>query len=154
MANPVFSSVTGRFVRYCDLALGTDQLVIVLLKAAGLQADATLRNYTALSTLLGSNTEATFTNYARKVVTSGITVTTDTTNHKNTVALAGWTWTAAGGASNDALGKLLVCWRPTSGTADSGCIQLFAHDLTVTTTGSDLIVSIAGPNNIATATAA
>jgi len=101
----------------------------VLLKAAGLQADATCANYTALSTLLGSNTEATFTNYARKVVTSGITVTTDTTNHKNTGGLGWLDLTAAGGASTMLWAS---CWfaggpPPARRTPAD---PLFAHDLT------------------------
>jgi len=152
MANFWFTGATGRGVRYCDLALGTDRLAIVLLQSASLQADATLRNYTSLSSLLaGGSLEATFTNYARKIITSGITVTPDTTNHKNTVSIANVSWLSAGGATNNTLAKFLICYQPTSGATDSQTIPLFNCDVSVTTNGQDYNVTISTGIAVATA---
>lgn len=152
MANWVFTGSAGRVMQYASLAMGTDQIVVLLLQSTGLQADATLRNYTALNTLLGSNTECTFSNYARKIITSPQTVTTNTTTHVNTLTMTNWTWTAAGGALNNTIGKLLVCWRPTSATTDAGTVPVIGMDCTATTTGSDLLVQI-NASGLATATA-
>lgn len=119
---------------------------LVLLKTSGLQVDATLQDYVLLSTLLASNTEATFTSYARKILTTGITITPNFTLNTMTIGLGTQTWLAAGGTSNDTLGKLVVCYRPTSSSADSATIPMTGHDITATTTGSDLIVQIASGN--------
>lgn len=153
MANFWFTGAAGRGVRYCDLALGTDRLALVLLQSASLQADATLRNYTTLSSLLaGGSLEATFTNYARIFITSGITVTPDTTIHKNTVSIASQSWLAAGGALNNTVAKLLICYQPTSGATDAQTVPLFNCDVSATTTGSNYNVTISSGIAVATAT--
>lgn len=146
MANGVFASAKGRMVEKATLPIGTDAIMVLLLKSTGLQADATLRNYTNLATLLGSNTEADFTNYARKLITSGMTtvVNTGVGTGVCTWDIPDITWTAAGGATNNTLGKMIVAYRPTSSTLDSGCLPLTFHDFTATTTGTDLLASIAG----------
>lgn len=152
MTNFVFTVAAGRGVRYCDLALGTDRLAIVLLQSSGYQGDATVRNYTALSSILnGVNLEATFTNYARKFVTSGITITPDTTNHKNTVSISNLSWLAAGGVANNTVAKLLICYQSTSGATDAQTVPLFSCDVSVTTTGSDYNVTISSGVAVATA---
>lgn len=116
---------------------------MILLKSSGLQVDTTLQDYTTLSTLLASNTEATFTNYGRKVLTSGFTITPNFTTNVNSVAVGNQTWFAAGGASNDVLGKLITAYRPLSSSPDSACIPMTGYDFTATTTGSDLIAQFA-----------
>ncbi|MCW2767546.1 MAG: hypothetical protein JWO11_3505 [Nocardioides sp.] len=93
--------------------------------------------------MLASNTEATFTNYVRKVLTSGLTITQNFTTNINSVAVGNQTWFAAGGASNDVLGKLVTAYRPLSSSPDSACIPMTAYDFTATTTGSDLIAQFA-----------
>jgi hypothetical protein len=144
MANFIFTIAKGRFIQQSSLATGADAVLVCLLKSSGLQADATLQDYTTLSTLLASNTEATFTNYGRKVLTSGLTITQNFTTNVQTVAIGNQTWFAAGGASNDVLGKLITAYRPTSASPDSACIPMLAYDFTATTTGSDLIAQFAG----------
>ena len=125
------------------MSAGSDNLSLVLLKSAGLQADTILQDYTTLSSLLASNAEATFTSYARKIITTGVTITLDFTANTATIGLGNQTWLAAGGASNDTLGKLVVCYRQLSTSVDSATIPMTGHDITATTTGSDLIVQIA-----------
>ena len=152
MSNFIFTASAGRYIQYASLSTGSDAVVVLLLKASGLQADTTLRDYTTLSTLLASNTEATFTNYVRKVLTSGFTITQNFTTNVQTVAQANQTWFAAGGASNDVLGKLITAYRPLSSSPDSACIPMTAYDCTATTTGSDLLTQFAS-GVFATATA-
>lgn len=79
------------------------------------------------------------TGNSRKTVTSGITNTADTTNSKMTFDMADITWTAAGGATNNTLGKMLICWKPTSSAVDSAIVPIIYLDFTATTTGSDLL---------------
>lgn len=147
MGNLIYTASKGRFVRYCDLATGSDAIGVMLLTTTGLVADTTLQDYTTIAAMLtAGNTEATFTNYARKFFTSGITITPNFTANTNTISMSNFTWTAAGGTTNNAIGKLVTYYRPTSLSADSACVPMTFHDLTATTTGSDLLVSIASGN--------
>jgi hypothetical protein len=60
------------------------------------------------------------------------------------VDIADQTWAAAGGAANNTLAKLLVCYDPdTTGGTDSTVVPLTAHDFVTTTDGTDLIAQIA-----------
>lgn len=126
------------------LPIGGDNIVVVLLQAAGLQADATLRTNQFLSGLLSAgNAEATFTNYSRKVLSAAdITVSVNTGTHVNTIDIADQVWSAAGGAANNSVGALLTCYRPTSGTADSGILVLTKHDYVISTTGGNLTATV------------
>jgi hypothetical protein len=140
----IFDSAKGRWVEKYLLPVGGDNIVVVLLQSSGLQADATLNNYSTLSTLLASNTEASFTNYARIFLTntSGITVSVNTSTGVTTVDIPDQVWNAAGGAVNNTLGALLTCYRPTSVAPDSGILPLTKHDFAVTTTGGTLTAAV------------
>jgi hypothetical protein len=143
MANGVMTYAKGRMVQWATVSAGSDALLVLLLKTTGLVADATLKNYATLAAVFaGGNVEADFTNYARKVFTTGITITVSTAASTATVTTGNYTWSAAGGAVNNTLGKLIVAYRPTSSSTDAQCIPMSYHDLTATTTGSDLLVSI------------
>lgn len=151
MANGVFNVAKGRVVELHNRVAGNDPansgLVVVLMTAN--EADATLEDYDNLSLLLaaGGNTEATFTNYARKVLTdTAVTaVTPDDANNYQTTDLADQVWTSAGGASNNTLTKLVICYDPdTTGGDDTALIPLTHHDFTPTTNGNDLTAQITG----------
>lgn len=144
MANVVFNISLGQVKDRALLAAANDALVFVLLKSAGLESDAVLKDYDDLAALLaGTNDEADFTNYVRKSVTT-TTITVDDVNERVDIDVADQTWTAAGGATNNSLGALLICWDgdTTSGT-DSSIVPLTKHDFVVTTDGSDLVAQIA-----------
>lgn len=144
MADGVFNIAKGKAGYYATLPAANDALIVVLIKATGLEADDTLNNYDDLAAILAAaNDEADFTNYARKSITS-VTNTVDDTNNRLDSDFADQTWTAAGGASNNTLGKLLVCYDPdtTAGT-DSTVIPLTYHDFSATTDGSDLTAVVA-----------
>lgn len=144
MADFVFNIAKGKVKYYSELAAANDALVYVLVLASGLEADSTLKDYTNLSSLLaGTTDECTFTNYARKTVTS-TTITVDNTNDRVDIDIADQTWTSAGGATNNSIGALIICYDDdtTSGT-DTNLIPLTKHDFTVTTDGTDVTAVIA-----------
>lgn len=149
MADLVFNVSKGKVALYHDRVNDNDPansaLVVVLLKTAA--SDATLRDQDTLAAILaGGSTEADFTNYARKVLTDAdiSAATVDDSNDRVDADIADQTWTAAGGASNNTLAKLLICYDSdtTSGT-DSNIVPLTAHDFVVTTNGGDITAQIA-----------
>jgi len=145
MADVVFNISLGEVKKYCKLDGGAnDALIVVLLKSSGLEADGTIRDYDDLAALLAAaNDEADFTNYVRKTISSA-TITVDDTNNRVDIDIADQVWTSAGGAANNTLGALLVCYDPdtTAGT-DSTVVPLTKHDFSVTTDGTDLTAQIA-----------
>lgn len=145
MANGVFNIARGRAAYYATLPATSDALIVVLLKSAGLVADDTLNDYVDLAALLaGASDEADFTNYARKTVTASVTVTIDNTANLVDADLPDQTWAAAGGAVNNTLGKLLICYDADTGAGtDAAIIPLTYHDFSATTDGSDLTAQIA-----------
>ena len=142
MASGVFTVSRGIFRYYAGLPAAADALLVVLLKSSGLQADDTLNNHDTLAAVLGANVEADFTNYARKVVTASVTITEDDTNNWVSIDMPDLTWVSAGGAANNILGKLIVCYRPDTASADAAVIPVTYHDLATTTDGLDLTVQL------------
>lgn len=143
MADVLFNVAAGRLGYYQTLPAADDALLIVLLKQAGLQADDALRDNASLAAVLaGGSSEATFTAYARKVVTVSVTISVDNTTNQALLDFPDVVWSPAGGASNDTLGKLLICYRPATTSADSAVIPLTGHDFVVTTDGSDLTAQL------------
>lgn len=150
MADGVFNIAKGRVNEYVSRVDSNDPtnsaLVIVLLKAA--EADATLQDYDDLGALLAAagNTEADFTNYTRVVLTDAdVTAPTpDDTNNWQNADIADQVYASAGGASNNTLVKLIICYDgdSTAGT-DANLIPLTHHDFAVTTDGNDLTAQIA-----------
>ena len=132
MADFVFDYGRGRVAE--KVADAASNLGIMLLKVS--EGDATLKTRTDLANILANgNTEAVFTNYARKTGLTG-TVTVDTAGHVVKVSVPDQTWSAAGGAANDTLVKLIVYYQDSA--ADSGRIPLVGLDFAVTTDGTDL----------------
>lgn len=89
MGDFVFNVAKGRVAEFQNRVKNNDPansaLVIVILKAAGLETDATLKDYADLSTLLAAaNDEATNTGYARKVLTDAdvSAISVDNTNDR------------------------------------------------------------------------
>ena len=154
MGNVVSDFAKGRFIEKATLPVGTDSLLVVLLKTGSLPTDNTLKRTQFLSGILSTGTgaglEATFTNYARKVVAAAsITIVVNTTSDVASLDIADQTWNSAGGASNDTLGALLLCYKPASTSLDTAIPILTKHDYSASTTGGNLTASIP---SIATAT--
>jgi len=150
MADGVFNIAKGRAVELYNRVENNDPaasaLVLVLLKAA--EADATLEDYDDLATLLGQagNTEADFTNYARIVLTDAELANLpapDDANNRFDIDLPDQTWSSAGGATNNSLVKLLVCYDNDTGAGtDSNLVPLVHLDFSATTDGNDLNATI------------
>jgi len=138
MANFVFNIAKGRAAYYATLPAANDALILVPLEAAGLEADATLKDYDTLSALLaGTSNEQ--TTLGRKTITAA-TVTVNDTTDTVAVDVADQTYTTAAG---NATGALLVCYDPdTTGGTDADIIPLTKHDWTVTPDGNNVLVQI------------
>lgn len=144
----------GRFVEKSTLPLGTDSLLLVLLQSTSLPTDTTIKRNQYLSGILSSGTgsglEATFTNYARQVIpAASITITVNTSTDVVTLDTSDQTINSAGGATNNTLGAALLCYKPTSSTADTAIPVLTKHDVSLTTTGGNLTIAVP---SVATAT--
>jgi len=150
MADVAFNIAKGRVVELYNRVESNDPansaFIVVVLKVT--EADATLIDYDDLGALLGAagNTEADFTNYARKVVTDTELATLpapDDTNNRYEVDMPDPTWTSAGGASDNNVVKLLICYdSDTTGGTDSNIIPLAAYDFVATTNGTDLVAQV------------
>ena len=146
MADGVCNIAKGRVVEFYNRVENNDPanaaIIIVLLKANETEAD--LVDHDNLSLLLADagNTEADFTNYARKTLTDADLAALpapDDTNNRFDIDLPDQTFSSAGGAANNTLTKLLVCYdADTTGGDDTNIIPLTHHDFAVTTDGSDL----------------
>jgi hypothetical protein len=146
MANGVFNIAKGRVNQLHRDVNANDPansaLVVVLLRTA--VADATLEDFDTLSALIADAgvDEATFTNYARKIVTDAdiSDPTVDDTNSRQDADLPDQTYTSAGGATNNTLVKLLICFdNDTTSGDDTNIIPLTHHDFAITTDGSDVV---------------
>jgi hypothetical protein len=149
LADIVFNIGKGRVAEFYNRVDSNDPansaLIVVALKAAGLETDAVLRDYDDLATLLAaSNDEATNTGYARKVLTDAdiSALTPDDTNDRMDLTIANQTWSAVQ-SGGGAWGALLICYDgdTTSGT-DSSILLLTKHDFAVTPDGSDITAQI------------
>jgi len=143
VADFTFNIAKGTIGYYAGLPAANDALIVVLLKSSGLEADAVLKDYDTLQALLAAaNDEADFTNYTRKTLAS-VTNTVDDTNDRRDIDCADFTYTAAGGATNNTCSKLLVCYDPdTTGGTDADIIPLLAYDISLTTDGNDVNVTV------------
>lgn len=143
MADQVMNIAKGRFVHYATLPAANDAFIVVLLQDTGLDADDVLNNFDDLAALLAANTEADFTNYARKTITS-ITVTIDDTNNWVDVDFGDQTFTNAGGATDNTILKVLVCYDPdTTGGTDSSIVPVSHHDVNIVTDGNSFTIQLA-----------
>jgi hypothetical protein len=150
MADSVFNIAKGRVVEYYNRAENNDPansaLIIVALKATGLESHAALQDYDDLAAILAAaNDEATNTGYARITLESAQLAALpapDDTNNRFEVDIPDQTWTAVQ-TTGGAWAMLLICYDPdtTSGT-DSTIIPLTMHDFAVTPDGSDIIVQV------------
>jgi hypothetical protein len=144
VAAAIFNIAKGRIAYYAGLPATNDAIVALLLKSAGLPADAALVDYDNVQALLaGPADECDATNYVRKVVT-GLVVTVDDANERIDIDCDDPTWTGLGGATNNSLAKIVFCYNPdTTGGTDADLVPLSHHDLAVTTDGTSLAATVA-----------
>jgi hypothetical protein len=138
VANFVFNVSKGMFAFRATLPAASDALIVIPLEAAGLEADATLKDYATVAALLAGTTNEQ-TVMGRKTAT-GVTVTVNNTTDRNVVDIDDVTWLLATG---NALGALLVAYDPdTGGGTDADLIPLVKVDFVVTPDGTDIIAAI------------
>lgn len=150
MSDGVFNIAKGRVAELHHRVDANDPstsvLVVVLLASTGLVADATMRDYADLSSILaGASDEATNTGYARKVLTDTdiSDFTTNNTSDRNECDIADQTWTSVSNDGTGAVGKLLICYDAVSGSGtDADIIPLTYHDFVVTPNGGNIVASI------------
>lgn len=150
MGDIVFNVAKGRVAEFVNRVKSNDPansaLIVVALKASGIEADGTLQDYDDLATLLAAaNDEATNSGYARIVLTDAdlSAIAPDDTNNRMDVDIPDQTWSAVQ-ATGGAWAKLLICYdSDTTGGTDSSIIPLTAHDFAVTPDGSDITAQIA-----------
>jgi hypothetical protein len=111
----VFNIAKGKVARYADLPAASDGLVLVWLKNANIESDATLKDYDTLAAILAaSNDECDFTGYTRRALT-GVTATVDDSGDKMVVDSADpASYTNTGSAQ--IAGAAIVCYDPDTGT--------------------------------------
>ena len=147
MSNFISPYASGRWIGWLECPLtvagvGPDQINARLFKSSGTTADANLKTYATLAdALTGGMVECTFTNYpagGKVYVASDFTITVNSPSAGITTAAFNTdpAFLTAGGASNDAVGRLGLFYRPSSGAANSAhrCIGWF--DQTGSTNGT------------------
>jgi hypothetical protein len=142
MANIVFNIAKGRVVEYYNRVENNDPstsaLVITPIETSGLEADSALIDSDNVTEVVDGTTNKQ-TTMGEKVLTDvelAALPAPDDTNDRYEVSLPTVTWTAATG---NAISKLLVAYRPNTGSpADSTDIPLTLFDFVVTPDGSDI----------------
>lgn len=132
----IFNIAKGKVAYYAMLPASTDSLILVPLELTGLEADATMLDRDTLADVLGaSSNEQTTVGRLTLTATSNV----DDTNN--------WAWadfsdTLFPAATGNAIGALLVCYSPASGSADSAIIPQTLHSFVVTPNGGDISVLV------------
>lgn len=129
----------GTFAYYGTLPGAGSSILLVALKVNEAEATLTARA-TLAAVLAAANTEANFTNYARIAVTVGVTV--GIASHVTTLDIPDQTWASAGGTLDNLLTKVLACYKPSAGAADSAIIPLAQYDFPAQTDGSNLTAQV------------
>ena len=112
----------GRIAELARLTAASDALVAMMLKSAGLESDAVLKDVDDFAAMVaGTTNESTFAGYARQVLT-GVTVTVDDTNDRVDVDCADPVFSPT---ASEGYGALVVVHdADTTAGTDSGLIPL------------------------------
>lgn len=134
----VFNVAKGRVAHYGTLPAANDSIIAVPLESAGLEADEVLKDYDSLSQLLAGATNEQATMGRQTAV--NVVVSIDDTNDLARVDCDDVTWS---GASGNAVGAVLFCYKPDVASADTAIIPLTKHDFVVTPDGSNVTSVVA-----------
>ncbi|MEU7855248.1 hypothetical protein [Nonomuraea sp. NPDC049141] len=150
MADFTFNVALGRVAELYHRVKNGDPagstLVIAALSTAGLETDAVLRDKDTLTDVVaGATNEVPVGNgYARKTLVAADlnVVAPDDANDRLDLDIPDQTWTsvltASGGWS-----KLVICYKPSSGSTDAQIAPLTCHDFAITPDGTDIVAQIA-----------
>ncbi|MEV4749059.1 hypothetical protein AB0K21_21995 [Streptosporangium sp. NPDC049248] len=147
MADFQFNVSKGRAVELYNRVKTSDPvnsaLILVALAAANVETDAVLKDKDTLADVLsGSTDEATNVGYSRKVLAAAdlTAVVPDDVNDWVDLALPDQTWANVQAGSN--WSKILVCYRPATGSADSAIVPLTSHDFPINPDGSNVVAQV------------
>jgi hypothetical protein len=149
MADIVFNVSKGKVAELCQRVennLPAGCLIRIKLYKAFTEADAvdcdTETNVAAQATI------ADFTNYVSKTVNAAALTppAADDTGNKMVATLPDQTWTAAGGASNNTLAKLVVYFDSDGSDTAATNIPMTGHDFVFSTNGSDMVADFHATN--------
>lgn len=128
---------------------GTASLLVVTFRLT--ESNATLQTRATLAAVLAGalSTESAYTNYARIPVTTGVAVSI--ASHVTKLTMPNQTWANAGGAVNEAITSLMICYKPSSSATDSQIIPYATYDFVITTDGSNLTATVDPVNGLITA---
>ncbi|WP_440063807.1 hypothetical protein [Streptosporangium sp. OZ121] len=121
----------------------TSALVLVALAETGIETDAVLEDKDTLADVLsGSTNEATNVGYARKVLSAAdlTVVVPDDVNDWVDLALPDATWANVQAGTD--WSKVLVCYRPATGSPDSAIVPLTSHDFPIKPDGSNVVAQV------------
>lgn len=151
MASGVFNVAKGRHVQLginVDTATpSTARLVAILLVFdASFPSDATIEDVDTVAALiaLANVAEATFTNYARQELgAAAVAIILDDTANEHQVDIDDLLYSSAGGAANNTLQKLIIAYDNVTGSGDdTDLIPLSHHDVSTTTDGNNLTLTV------------
>lgn len=145
----VFNVAHGTHGHYATLPAASDGLVLVLLKLAGVESDATLKDYDTLAAILAAaNDECDFTGYTRRTLANVSSVVDDTADARKVDADDPASYTN-GGASAQVGAKGIVCYDPDTGAGtDADLIPLYCFDLNPTVPASGLTFDPGVPTTV------
>ncbi len=139
---PVSNVARGKIGYYATLPAANDAIVAVLWQATAQVSDDLAADYVTLAAWKAAQTEATFTNYARKPLVN-VTLAVDNTNNRATADADDLSWTAAGGTTNNTLGRIGFFYVPdTTAQSDATAIPLTFYPYATTTDGTTRTVQI------------
>lgn len=151
MANLVFNVALGRAAELYNRVDTNDPaasaLLVILVATTGVEADAVLKDSTALDDVFGGTTnEATNTGYARKVLTDAdiVAFAADHANDRVDLDIPDQTWTGVANDGTGAIGDLITAYdSDTAAGTDANIVPLTLHDFILTPDGSDITAQIA-----------
>lgn len=137
-----FTATADKIGYYVELAAGgTGSIVAYLFKAGG-ESDGALSDRATLAAVKTTNTECDFTNYTSATLGSPARSVDSTGDRVRLTATSPITWTAAGGAVNNTIARIIYCYRPAGSPANTLILPLMSTDISATTNGNDLQVTL------------
>lgn len=148
MAALTFNRALGRGAEWIERINANDPatatLILAVLRTAGLETDAVLKDKDDFAALVSGATDfATNGGYTRKTIsdTGGLTVTYDDTNDRVDVDAPDQTFTSI--VAGDGWSKAVTGWDKSGAGTDSGILPMTLHDAVLTPNGADITFTIA-----------
>lgn len=147
MANQVFNIALGRSVEFYNRVKNNDpaasELVVAILATAGLESDATLKDFNTFAEVVaGTTNEVTNSGYAKKVLGDAdlLAWAPDDGNDRWDLDIPDQTWTAV--AAGDGWSKAVINYDPVGSQTHSDMIPMTHHDFVVVPDGSDITMQV------------